>query len=82
MALMLVHLKLDDYIGSRSIIMFRVHYSLIYKASPTNTATSSVQLTVSSNDNGRMCRCIGHHTLWTPDKETGHTLDVSKLVLL
>jgi hypothetical protein len=25
---------------------------------------------------GVCIKCIGHHTLWTPDKETGHTLDV------
>jgi hypothetical protein len=43
---------------------------------PTNTATSSVQLTVNSTDNGRICTCIGHHPVWTPDRETGHTLDV------
>ena len=43
---------------------------------PTNTVTSRVQLTVNSNDNGRMCTCIGHHAFWTPDKTTGHTLDV------
>ena len=43
---------------------------------PTNTATSSVQLTVTGNDNGRNCTCKGNHTVWTTDKETGHTLDV------
>ena len=43
---------------------------------PTNKATSSVQLTVNSNDNGRMCTCIGHHPVWTTDKTSGHTLDV------
>ena len=43
---------------------------------PNNTATSSVQMTVNSNDNGRMCTCIGHHPVWTTDKTTGHTLDV------
>ena len=43
---------------------------------PTNTMTSSVQLTVNSNANDRMCTCIGHHPLWTTDQNTGHTLDV------
>jgi hypothetical protein len=43
---------------------------------PNNTATSSVQLTVNSNDNGRICTCIGHHPVWTTDKTTGHTLDI------
>jgi hypothetical protein len=42
----------------------------------TNTATSSVQLAVNSNDKGRICTCIGHHVVWTTDKTTGHTLDV------
>jgi hypothetical protein len=46
------------------------------RSPPTNTVTSSVQLTVNSNDNGRMCRCIGHHPVWTTDQTTGHTLDV------
>ena len=43
---------------------------------PTNTTTSSVQLTVNSNDNGKICTCIGHHPVWTTDKTTAHTLDV------
>ena len=43
---------------------------------PTNTATSSVQVTVNSNDSGRMCTCIGHHPVWTTDQITSHTLDV------
>jgi hypothetical protein len=43
---------------------------------PTNTVTSSVQMTVNSNDNGRMCTCIGHHPVWATDKTAGHTLDV------
>jgi hypothetical protein len=43
---------------------------------PTNTVTASVQLTVNSNYNDRICTCIGHHTVWTTDKTTGHTLDV------
>jgi hypothetical protein len=38
--------------------------------------TSSVQLKVNGNDNGRICTCIGHHPVWTTDKTTGHTLDV------
>ena len=43
---------------------------------PTNTATSSVQLIVNNNANGKICTCIGHHPVWTTDKTTGHTLDV------
>ena len=43
---------------------------------PTNATTSSVQLKVNGNDNGKVCICIGHHAVWTPDKTTGHTLDV------
>jgi hypothetical protein len=43
---------------------------------PTNTATSSVQLTVNSNDNGKVCTCIGHHPVWITDSTTSHTLDV------
>ena len=43
---------------------------------PTNTVTSSVQLTVNSNDDGKICTCIGHHPVWTTDKTTGHTLHV------
>jgi hypothetical protein len=43
---------------------------------PTNTATSSVQLVVNSNDNGRMCTCIGQHPAWRSNETKNHTLDV------
>jgi hypothetical protein len=33
-------------------------------------------LTVNSHDNGEVCTCIGHQTVWITDKTTGHTLDV------